>query len=214
MNKHKAYNLIVLDESGSMESIKRATISGFNEVVQTIKEVEKQFPDQEHFVTLITFNGGGIKTLLDKERVTLLSEIDERKYQPNASTPLYDALGFGINSLNNYLQDKTEYNVLVTVLTDGEENASREFNRSQISKIITDLKEKGWTFTYMGANQDVEAVAASLSIENKMAFEANDQDMKRMFDKEKGSRIAYYQKLQNKEDVRSGYFDEEDKKKS
>ncbi len=214
MNKHKAYNLIVLDESGSMESIKRATISGFNEVVQTIKEVEKQFPDQEHFVTLITFNGGGIKTLLDKERVTLLSEIDERKYQPNASTPLYDALGFGINSLNNYLQDKTEYNVLVTVLTDGEENASREFNRSQISKIITDLKEKGWTFTYMGANQDVEAVAGALSIENSMAFEANDQDMKRMFDKEKGSRIAYYQKLQNKEDVRSGYFDDEDKKKS
>lgn len=214
MNKHKAYNLIVLDESGSMESIKRATISGFNEVVQTIKEVEKQFPDQEHFVTLITFNGGGIKTLLDKERVTLLSEIDERKYQPNASTPLYDALGFGINSLNNYLQDKTEYNVLVTVLTDGEENASREFNRSQISRIITELKEKGWTFTYMGANQDVEAVASALSIENSMAFEANDQDMKRMFDKEKGSRMAYYQKVQNKEDLRSGYFDEEDKKKS
>jgi Mg-chelatase subunit ChlD len=214
MNKHKAYNLIVLDESGSMESIKRATISGFNEVVQTIKEVEKQFPDQEHFVTLITFNGGGIKTLLDKERVTLLTEIDERKYQPNASTPLYDALGFGINSLNNYLQDKTEYNVLVTVLTDGEENASREFNRSQISKIITDLKEKGWTFTYMGANQDVEAVASALSIENSMAFEANDQDMKRMFEKEKGSRMAYYQKVQNKEDLRSGYFDEEDKKKS
>ena len=214
MNKHKAYNLIVLDESGSMESIKRATISGFNEVVQTIKEVEKQFPDQEHFVTLITFNGGGIKTLLDKERVTLLTEIDGIKYKPNASTPLYDALGFGINSLNNYLQDKTEYNVLVTVLTDGEENASREFNKSQISRIITELKEKGWTFTYIGANQDVEAVASALSIENSMAFEANDQDMKRMFDKEKNARMAHYQKVQNKEDLRSGYFDEEDKKKS
>ena len=46
------HNLVILDESGSMEAIKSATISGFNEVVQTIKGVEKQFPEQEHFVSL------------------------------------------------------------------------------------------------------------------------------------------------------------------
>jgi hypothetical protein len=57
-------NLIILDESGSMEAIKRATIIGFNEVVQTIKGVEKRFPEQEHFVSLVTFNGLGIKTKL------------------------------------------------------------------------------------------------------------------------------------------------------
>ena len=58
------HNLIILDESGSMEAIKRATIIGFNEVVQTIKGVEKRFPEQEHFVSLVTFNGLGIKTKL------------------------------------------------------------------------------------------------------------------------------------------------------
>ncbi|HRI28100.1 MAG TPA: hypothetical protein PK715_08610, partial [Chitinophagales bacterium] len=76
MNKHQVYNLIVLDESGSMQSIKNATISGFNEVVQTIKGAGQNFPEQEHFVSLITFNGLGIKTLLDKQPVTSLNELN------------------------------------------------------------------------------------------------------------------------------------------
>lgn len=58
--KQKVFNLIILDESGSMQSIKSATISGFNEVVQTIKGMEMQFPEQEHFISLVTFNGIGI----------------------------------------------------------------------------------------------------------------------------------------------------------
>jgi len=56
-NRHKVYNLIVLDESGSMEEIKNETISGFNEIVQTVKGAEQDFPEQEHFISFITFNG-------------------------------------------------------------------------------------------------------------------------------------------------------------
>ena len=79
--KHKVFNLIILDESGSMESIKIATIRGFNEVVQTIKGVEIQFPEQEHFISLVSFNGLGIKTIHFNEPVKSLEEIDEKKYQ-------------------------------------------------------------------------------------------------------------------------------------
>ncbi|QQS30882.1 MAG: VWA domain-containing protein [Sphingobacteriales bacterium] len=214
MTNHKAYNLIILDESGSMESIKTPTIRGFNEVVQTIREVEKQFPEQEHYVTLITFNGGGIKTLLDKQRVNQLFEIDQNRYQPNASTPLLDAIGFGAIGLKNYLQDKTDYNVLVTILTDGEENASREFNRRQINEIINELKTKGWVFTYIGANQDVDAVADSLSINSKMAFMANEADMRNMFDKERKQRMAYYKNIHFNREQPEDYFEDQDEKKS
>ena len=56
-NKHQVHNLIILDESGSMNSVKKATIQGFNETVQTIKGIEKKYPEQEHFISLITFNG-------------------------------------------------------------------------------------------------------------------------------------------------------------
>lgn len=55
--KHPVHNLIILDESGSMESIKATIIQGFNEVVQTIKGIEQQFPEQEHFISFVSFNG-------------------------------------------------------------------------------------------------------------------------------------------------------------
>lgn len=215
MNKHQVYNLIVLDESGSMQSIKNATISGFNEVVQTIKGAERNFPEQEHFVSLITFNGLGIKTILDKQPVTALNELNANSYKPDASTPLYDAIGKGINALINYLPAQNgQYNVLVTILTDGEENASREFSGAQIKQLIDQLKEQGWTFTYIGANHDVEKAAASLSIDNMLAFKANPHEMQMMFDREKKARASYYQKIRDKEDLKKGYFDDEDDAKS
>jgi hypothetical protein len=58
-NKHQVHNLIILDESGSMLSIKNSIIEGFNEVVQTIHGIEKQYPEQEHFISFISFNGLG-----------------------------------------------------------------------------------------------------------------------------------------------------------
>ena len=61
--KHQVHNLIILDESGSMESIKKTIIEGFNEIVQTVKGIEKAFPEQEHFISLVTFNGRGQKLL-------------------------------------------------------------------------------------------------------------------------------------------------------
>lgn len=206
MNKQRVFNLIILDESGSMESIKAATISGFNEIVQTIKEVEKQFPEQEHFISLVTFNGVGIKTLLNKQAVADLSELDANTYKPNASTPLFDAIGFSANGLNNDLLGQTDFNVLVTILTDGEENASKEFSGAQVKQLIEGLKNKGWTFTYIGANHNVEGVAAAISIENIMKFVANEEDMQRMFSDERKSRVSYSKKLSNKENVQRNYF--------
>jgi hypothetical protein len=57
--QHNVYNLIILDESGSMDAIKSATIRGCNEIVETIKDVEKRFPEQKHFISFVTFNGKG-----------------------------------------------------------------------------------------------------------------------------------------------------------
>ena len=211
MATDKVYNLIILDESGSMDSIKNATISGFNELVQTIKGIEKQFPEQQHFITFVTFNGLGIKTHLDKAAVKSLSPIDVKSYQPNAMTPLYDAIGLSVLKLKVDLAGQENTSVLVTILTDGEENASKEFNGQQIKKIIDEQKEAGWTFTYIGANQDVERVAATISITNTMKFNANDADVQAMFAKEKSSRFSYSQKIRNKEDLREDFYGKEDK---
>ncbi|MGV8963802.1 MAG: VWA domain-containing protein [Candidatus Saccharimonadaceae bacterium] len=208
MTTDKVYNLIILDESGSMDSIKSATIFGFNEVVQTIKGIEKKYPEQKHFISFVTFNGFGIKTLLDKQPASSLSQINENTYLPCSSTPLFDAIGLSVLKLRIDLAGIENLNVLVTILTDGEENSSKEFNGQQIKKIIDEQRSLGWTFTYIGANQDVEKVAAAISINNTIHFHANDSDVHALFSKEKEARARYSKKIHDKEDPRSGYYDE------
>lgn len=100
--KHQVHNLIILDESGSMLSIKGTIIQGFNEIVQTVKGIEKQFSDQEHFISLVTFNGLEQKLLHFVDPVHNLNQINDALYDPNSSTPLFDAMGFGLNKLKQY----------------------------------------------------------------------------------------------------------------
>ena len=205
--KHQVHNLIILDESGSMESIKKTIIQGFNELVQTIKGIEKQYPEQEHLISLVTFNGLGQKILHFIDPVEKLDQIDASKYNPDASTPLYDAMGFSFSKLKQVLEHVTDYNVLVTIMTDGEENASREYSGRSIKKMIDELKQNRWTFTYIGTDHDVEKFATSISITNVMTFKKNTQGINEMFEKERHARKAYGDKIRNKEAVCDNYYE-------
>jgi Mg-chelatase subunit ChlD len=213
-NTIQVYNLIILDESGSMQSIKQATIGGFNETVQTIKHLQKEYETQRHHITLLTFNGLGIKTKLFNQPVANLQELNDASYQPASMTPLFDAIGIGVTDLRKSLAGATNYTVLVTILTDGEENASKEWNGAGIKKLIEELRPQGWTFTYIGANHDVTAVAASLSIQNSMSFNANTEETQQMFRKESAQRSIYFKKMSksgNKLDrEESNYFEAKD----
>ncbi len=201
---HHVYNLIILDESGSMNSIKGPTIRGFNEVVQTIKDVEEKFADQKHFVSLIVFDSRATRTIHWNAELGALQPLDEHTYQPNASTPLYDAMGLGISRMKESLPKDATYNVLVTVITDGEENASRTYTGPMIKELVEDLKERSWTFAYIGANHDVEAFARRMSIDNTMRYEANEEDMNLMWAKEKMARFKMADHV-NKSD-KSGFI--------
>jgi hypothetical protein len=209
MTTDHVYNLIILDESGSMESIKNPTMNGFNEVVQTIRGVELQFPEQKHYISLVSFNTFGIRTLLDRQPVRELREINAATYNPNAGTPLYDAICLSVLKLRMDIAGQQNANVLVTILTDGEENSSKEFNGRQVKQIIEEQKALGWTFTYIGTDHDVERVAASMSISNSMSFEKNQADMAEMFVKEHNARIRFSQNIHDKKDPRENYYDED-----
>lgn len=204
--KHQVHNLIILDESGSMESIKSSIISGFNELVQTIKSSAALYPEQEHFISFVSFNGMGRKLLHFIDPVELLEKIDDSLYQPNASTPLYDAMGYSLNKLKQITQSLIHFNVLVTILTDGEENSSREYNKTQINSLVIELKKQKWTFTYIGTDHEVEKVAQSLSINNTMRFEKNEESIKMMFEKEKHSRMVYMRKIRHNEETGEDYY--------
>ena len=209
MTTQKVYNLIILDESGSMQSIKKATINGFNEVLQTIKGMERKHPELQQYVSFVTFNGMGIKTLIDLKPAIVLKELDEKKYKPDSNTPLFDAIGFGINKLKTEIEDESEKNVLVTILTDGEENSSNEFDVKAVKSLIEQQKYLGWTFAFIGANQDVEKVGFSISIKNSMHFDANEVDMKQMFLRESTARSRYNLNVSKNNNDRDGLYDDE-----
>ena len=206
--KHKVYNLIILDESGSMQSIKKTIMNGFNEAVQTIKSVALEYPEQEHTVTFVSFNSSGIKKIHENSKIESLNQIDDRSYQPNGGTPLFDAMGASFFNLNWIIEKENpkNYNVLVTILTDGEENASKEHTCESIKEIIELYKSKNWTFTYIGANHDVDLFASRISINNVMKFETSEEDMQRMFIRDRNARMNYSKKIRDFEDVSGDYF--------
>ena len=186
----KIYNLIILDESGSMQSIKAQAITGLNETFQTIKSAQEKYENQSHYVTLVSFNSNKVNIIYDCCPIHHIQELSNKDYQPSACTPLYDAMGMSLTKLKTEAKD--EDNVLVTIITDGYENASREYSGKAIVQLVEELKAKGWIFAYIGANQDVEKVAFSMGINNSMRFDANVLGSKAMFKEESANREAYY----------------------
>lgn len=187
------HNLIILDESGSMSSIYRPALAGLNETLQTIREAQNEHPEQKHRVTLVTFDTGHYNKIYDETPAADAPDLKDGQYRPNGGTPLYDAMGKSLNELRHHV--KEEDIVLVTIITDGYENASREYNGKAIKAIVDSLKSEGWVFTYIGANQDVEAVAESMSINHCLAFEASQTGAQDMFEREKASRRKFYSKI-------------------
>lgn len=206
----KVYNLIVLDESGSMQSIKRATIDGFNELIQSIKHSQKEDPEIAQFVNFYSFNGAGIKEQFALSPASKIKLLHEQDYQPDQMTPLYDAIGYSVNTLKKSIETEKAYSVLVTIFTDGEENASREYSFEAVAALIKSLKPEGWVFTYIGANHDVEKTAFSLNINNHLHFHANEADTKDMFDKNRSSRHKFMSKLKTgSKDLGVDFFKED-----
>lgn len=189
----KIYNLIVLDASGSMYSIRNEAIAGVVETVQTIRTAQKDNANQEHLFSLVVFNGRSIATVYDRMPITKVPDLNENDYQPTDNTPLYDAMGNSITNLQRYINE--DDNVLVTVITDGYENSSVEWNHQRIYQLVEDLKKKNWLFTYIGANQDALKVAKGMGIDHSMNYMSDAEGTKAMFRKERLSRKAFYGKL-------------------
>ena len=195
------YNLIILDESFSMEMVREPTVRGFNELVQSVQELAREFPQKKQMVSLTTFNGVGVQEKLFLQDATTLQPLTLADYCPTSMTPLHDAMGQSLNKLRQVLAttEAADYQVLVTVLTDGEENASKQYSLPMIRDLVEQLKQQGWTFAYIGTNHDVDKAAEGLAIDNKLCFSQNAVQMGAMFEKERYARRRY--NLKPKEEV-------------
>lgn len=192
--KTKVYNLIILDESGSMCSIREQAISGVNETIQSIRVAKEENLNQEYYFSLVSFNSK-VKTLRDCCSIDDVQEISSESYRPDSMTALYDAMGMSLLSLESKIT--ADDRVLVTIITDGMENASVEFSGSAIKVLVERLKGKGWVFTYIGANHDVKKVAATISIKNTMTFEATPDDTIHMMKVYGNKRSEFFKRISN-----------------
>jgi hypothetical protein len=192
--KKKTYYQLILDRSGSMADCIQPTVSGYNEQLQVLKSLERRFPEQQIQVRLTMFNHE-VDHVFSAAFPHSVPELSREKFIPDGSTALYDAVGEAVIALKSQIQHELEAGlatVVVVILTDGYENASKIFDLARISALINELQNTGkWTFSYIGATLDAVKVAAEMHIksENSMSFEKS--NMRDVFKEVDESLIKY-----------------------
>lgn len=201
----KVFNLIILDESGSMDCVWAQTISNCNETLQTIFSAQKEFyATQDHFISIYTFQDAGplkSRYLLRNRPIAEARMLTAKDYRPNGCTPLYDAVGETLTDLEAVAETHDDAVASVTIITDGEENSSRRYSGSDVAKKISRLKEKGWNFNIIGANIDVESLAKDLHIDNTLKWEQTQEGTSSMGKKLNESQRSYYRAMAEEEQM-------------
>lgn len=209
----RVINLIIADESGSMSVIRDTTLAGLNETITTCQKMQEKFPTMEQRITLITFDSNHTKVIFDNIPALEAKPLSQKDYVPGAATPLYDAIGRAITQ--TYAQIEKTDNVLVTILTDGEENSSTEFDLKMVKRLIDKQKEQGWTFTFIGTDDlDVEGMAHEMGIKSFLSFSRNYESTSKMFSKDRASRAIFCSRTFRDERIDDAkYFVEGDEEK-
>lgn len=155
----------VLDRSGSMANIWSDTVGGFNQY-----KADQVAADGDTWMTLVTFDDK-VEFPFTAWNVKDLPDLTNEIAAPRGSTALFDAIGRALDDGQKWLDENSwfEGKPLLAVMTDGHENASREYKKADIAKRIAEKEAAGWTIVYMGANQDSWAEASSLGVTNAAA---------------------------------------------
>lgn len=154
---------IVLDRSGSMESIKNDVIGGFNEALKKHRD-----SGIDIICSLVQFDDR-YENVFTRKAIKDAPNLDNNTYQPRGSTALHDAIGTTIDALGNYYyglsEDQRPSKVIVMVITDGLENASTKYSRSKLAEMIARQRDEySWEFVFIGSNQDAIMTGQSMSI--------------------------------------------------
>lgn len=149
----------VLDRSGSMASMQGATISGFNEFKNG-----QAAEDGEAFFTLTLFDTV-FDTVCEAVPIREVNDLDHSTYVPDGMTALFDAIGHTMRITDDFVTAHHPDQVLFVIMTDGGENASREYSSDVISQMIADRQKLAqYEFIYLGANQDSYAVGRRMGV--------------------------------------------------
>ena len=181
---------IILDRSGSMFTIKSATIEGFNSFIN-----KQQKGDFDANLTFVQFDNEYEKVYEQKE-IKKVKYLNHETYIPRGTTALLDAIGITINSTKKRIdtlgKSKKPTNVIIAIITDGYENASVEYSYKAISKMIHKREKKdNWNFIFLAANQDAikEGGRFGIHSERALTFKNNREGVENAF--KSMSKICY-----------------------
>ena len=156
---------MIMDESGSMAVARDSTIAGFNEFVQGQRASEATAG--VGYLTLIKFDSPVIKTVYSARPLNEVPVLDHTGYAPGGGTNLLDAIGHAITSVNTVLAEKKKNDrpgVIITIMTDGEENSSTRYTNQQIKDMVAAAEKADWTFQFLGANIDAFSVGSTFGM--------------------------------------------------
>lgn len=182
MNQNLTEIIFILDRSGSMDHLTEETIGGFNSLIKKQKQ-----EGGKTFVTTVLFDDE-YEILYNHEPIQNVKVLTTNEYYARGCTALLDAIGFTIERVRDRLEKTEKDNrpgkVIMMITTDGYENASQKYSKSQIKEMIElQTKVYKWQFIFLGANIDAVGEADSLGIRSCMArnFTASNVGIKSTF---------------------------------
>ena len=174
MNTNYTHIAVIIDRSGSMADIATDVIGGFNQFLSDQRNVKTNHAT----LSLVQFDTmNPFEVIHDFRTLPAIEPLNANTYQPRGGTPLLDAVGHGIKSLDERLTQMREHEkpgqILFRIITDGEENASRQYSHRAIRDLIAARTEQGWQFVYLSADLDAFADSDRIGIaeSHKMAFD-------------------------------------------
>ena len=211
MKNKKTHISVILDRTGSMESIRDDVIGGFNAFLKEQKEGKDKTT-----LTLVQFDTQNPYEIIHwLKPISEVTELNKSTYVPRAATPLLDALGRGINDLEKCIDDLKKSDkpgkVVVVVITDGQENSSVEFKKDQIVKMIKERQEKdNWQFVFLSADLEAIKDAGAMGIRARasMSFDKDNKGVSDAFASLSKRIMDYRTEISN-----SVEFEEEDRNK-
>lgn len=170
MKKNLTELVFILDKSGSMGGLEKDTIGGYNAMLEKQKAV-----DGECVITTVLFDNR-YELLHDRIDIRAVRPMTEKDYFVGGSTALLDAIGMTVrkirNAQKNTAEDFRAEKVMFVIITDGEENSSREYSAKQVKNLIEHQKRKhGWEFVFLGANIDAVETAECFGIDADRAVD-------------------------------------------
>ena len=212
-NKKTIYHFII-DKSGSMAGMQHQAVEGFNVQVKTLQELKQTYPDQDYTVSLTFFNEN-VRDIISNGKVEQLVPMNPKTFRPNGSTALLDAIGKSIYQIKSDFGpalSNDEASVVMVIITDGEENASRFYTYHEIARMIKELDEtEKWTFSFLGADLDAIHTSQMLNIRRENVISFSKSDYSGMMDDVSDS-IRFYENSKAEGKTKNNIFDIFDKK--